>query len=51
MFMVNEKVISLRLRECVSLAPPMVVRGSKTERGRDRRSENLSLGEDMDGGL
>ncbi|KAA0063973.1 uncharacterized protein E5676_scaffold1415G00310 [Cucumis melo var. makuwa] len=34
----------LKLRECVSVAPPRVVRGFGTKRGRDWRSENLSLG-------
>ena len=51
MIMVNENVIFLRLRECVSVAPPMVVKGFGAERGCDWRSENLSLGEDVDGRL
>ncbi|KAA0058838.1 retrotransposon protein [Cucumis melo var. makuwa] len=51
MFMMNKKVIFLRLQECVSVVPLKVVSGFGTERGYDWRSENLSLGEDMDGGL
>ena len=52
MFMVNEKVIFLRLHECVSVAPPIVVKGFwGAESNRDQRSKNPSLGEDMYRGL
>ena len=50
MFMMNEKVISLRLCECTSVAYLCLLDDSGAERGHDRRFKSLSIGEDMDVG-